>query len=43
MYHLTTHRDEPDNFLPSAVFFIRDANFLEIKHQFGHTALYVLV
>jgi hypothetical protein len=43
MYRLTTHRGEGDNFLRFAIFLIRDANFVEIKHQFGYTALYVLV
>jgi hypothetical protein len=38
MYHLTKHRRGDDNFLRFAVFPIRDANFVEIKHQFGYTA-----
>jgi hypothetical protein len=43
MYRPTKHRGEGDNFLRCAVFPIRDASFGEIKHQFGYTALYVLV
>jgi hypothetical protein len=43
MYRLTNDRDEDDNFLRFAVFPIRDANFVEIKHQLGYPALYVLV
>jgi hypothetical protein len=43
MYRPTKHRGEGDNFLHFAVFPIRDADFVEIKHQFGYTALYVLV
>jgi hypothetical protein len=43
MYRLTKHRGEGDNFLRFGVFPIRDANFIEIKHQFGYTSLYLLV
>jgi hypothetical protein len=35
MYRLTKHRGEDDNFLRFTVFLIRDANFVEINHQFG--------
>jgi hypothetical protein len=34
---------EGDNFLRFAVFPIRDADFVEIKHQFGYTVLLALV
>jgi hypothetical protein len=43
MYRLTKHRGESDNFLISAVFPIRDSNFVEIEHQLGYTTLYVIV
>jgi hypothetical protein len=43
IYHLTRHRGWDDNLLAFAVFSIRDANFVEIEHQFGHPALYVLL
>jgi hypothetical protein len=43
MYHLTKDRGDGDDFLRFAVFSICDANFVEIKHQFGYTALYVVV
>jgi hypothetical protein len=43
MHRLIKHRGEGDNFLRCAVFPIRDADFVEIKHQFGYTSLRVLV
>jgi hypothetical protein len=43
MYLLIKHRDRDDNFLRFAVFPIRDANIVEIEHQFDSTALYVIV
>jgi hypothetical protein len=43
MYRLTKHRGGDDNFLHFAIFPIRDVNFVEIEHQFGYTALYVVV
>jgi hypothetical protein len=43
MYPLTKHRGEGDTFLCVVIFPIRDANFVEIKHEFGYTALYVLM
>jgi hypothetical protein len=43
MYRLTKYRGEGDSFLHSAVFPIRDANFVEIEHQFGYPSLYVVV
>jgi hypothetical protein len=43
MYRLTKHRGDSDTFRRFAVFSIRDAEFVEIKHQFGYTAVYVLV
>jgi hypothetical protein len=43
VYHLAKHRGEGDNSLRFAVFPVRDGDFLEIKHQFGCTAIYVLV
>jgi hypothetical protein len=42
MYRLTKHCGERDNFLRFAVFAIRGADLVEIKHQFHYTALYVL-
>jgi hypothetical protein len=43
MYRLTKHRGEGDHFPRFAVFTIRDAIFVEIDHQFGYPALYVIV
>jgi hypothetical protein len=43
IYRLSKHRGEGHNFLRFTVIPIRDANFIEIKHQFGDTALYVPV
>jgi hypothetical protein len=43
IYRLTKHCGGDDNFLRFAVFAIRDANFVEIERQVGHTALYVIV
>jgi hypothetical protein len=43
VYRSTKHRGERDNFRRFAVFPIRDVNFVAVKHQFGYTALYVLV
>jgi hypothetical protein len=43
MYRLTKYRGDGDHCLRFAVFPIRDANFVEIKHEFDYTALYVLV
>jgi hypothetical protein len=43
MYRLTEGRGECDNFRRFAVFPIRNADFVEIKQQFGCTALYVIV
>jgi hypothetical protein len=43
MYGLTEHRGEGDNFLRFAAFPIRDSNFIEIEHQMGYTALYVVM
>jgi hypothetical protein len=43
MYGLTKHRGGDENLLRFEVFPIRDANFVEIEYQVGHTALYVIV
>jgi hypothetical protein len=43
MYRLIKHRGEGDTFPRFAVFPIQNANFVEIVHQFGYPALYVLV
>jgi hypothetical protein len=43
MYCLTKHRGRDDNFLRFAMFPIRDANFVELEHQLGHTARCVIV
>jgi hypothetical protein len=43
MYHLTKHRGRDENWLHFAVLPIRDANFVEIEHQFSYTALDVIV
>jgi hypothetical protein len=43
IYRVTKRRGEGDNFVGFAIFPIRDANFVEIKDQFGYTALYVVV
>jgi hypothetical protein len=43
MYRLAKHRGGDDNFLRFAFFPIQDANFVEIEHQVGHRALYVIV
>jgi hypothetical protein len=43
MYRLTRHRGGDDNFLRFAIFPIRNANFVGIEHQVGHTVLYVTV
>jgi hypothetical protein len=38
MYRLTNHRGEGDNSLRFAIFPMRDANFVEIKYQFGYNS-----
>jgi hypothetical protein len=42
MYRLTKHRGGDDNVVRFPGFAIGDANFVEIEHQFGYTALYVV-
>jgi hypothetical protein len=43
MYRLSKDRGGDNNCLRFAAFPIRDANFVEIKHEFGYPALYVIV
>jgi hypothetical protein len=43
MHRLIKHRGEGDHSLRCAAFPIRDADFFEIKHQFGYTTLYIVV
>jgi hypothetical protein len=42
-YHRAKHRGADHSFLHFVVFPIRDANFVEIEHQVGYTAMYGIV